>query len=196
MAARPNQTFSTSGPGAQVLRKYLADAYTSETKCESELRRFAATGNDEDVQSTFASHADETKAHAVQLREHYAKLYTDTELNSGPVSLFDLAFPPLANAANSGPAVPEEITLQNLLMAYTVETGEIAMYETLAALATAAGDAETELLARKLQSDERRAADKIWHFISTRAKLAFNMLTVSEVDPAVDTKMADDRIVQ
>jgi len=63
------------------------------------------------------------------------------------------------------------------------------MYEALAHVAREAGDALTEALAREIQEQEQRAAEKIFHFLPSRSKIAFNVLTADEVDdPAVATK--------
>ena len=80
-------------------------------------------------------------------------------------------------------------------MVFTVENSECAMYEALAAAAEAAGDNATETLARDIQAEEKQTADKIWRFIHSRAKIAFNLLTASETDPSVNTRMADNRLI-
>jgi len=89
----------------------------------------------------------------------------------------------------------DERTVQNLLMAFAIESSECAMYESLTVVASAAGDDATETLAREIQAEEKDTADKIWHFLPSRSKIAFNMLTVNEVDPAVETRTDADRII-
>jgi ferritin-like metal-binding protein YciE len=69
------------------------------------------------------------------------------------------------------------------------------MYEALAAAAEAAGDNATEALAREIQAEEKQTANKIWRFIASRAKIAFNLLTVAETDPSVNTKTQDNRLL-
>ncbi len=81
--------------------------------------------------------------------------------------------------------------VQNLITALCVETGEMAMYEALASVAAAAGDGTTELLAREIQAEEQRTAEKLFHFLPTRSKIAFNVLTAGEVDPSVETKTSE-----
>jgi ferritin-like metal-binding protein YciE len=65
---------------------------------------------------------------------------------------------------------------QNLMMAYAVEHSEIAMYEALATVAAAAGDEITASLARNIQAEEQRTADKIWALIPAAANLSFSKL--------------------
>src|SRR5690349_5834212 len=71
----------------------------------------------------------------------------------------------------------EEQTVQNLMMAYTVECSECAMYEALATVARQAGDVETEELARSIQQEERATADKVWAHLPIAARIAFNRVT-------------------
>ncbi len=68
----------------------------------------------------------------------------------------------------------EERTVQNLMMAYTVECSEMAMYEALATAARQAGDAETEQLARSIQAEEKATAEKIWAHLPVASRIAFN----------------------
>jgi hypothetical protein len=101
------------------------------------------------------------------------------------------AVPRSAQAARSA----DERLVQNVVMAFALEQSECAMYEALANAALAAGDPETERLARDIQAQESAAAEKLWRFIPSRAKIAFNLLTAGEIDPAIETKAPDDRIL-
>ncbi len=71
----------------------------------------------------------------------------------------------------------EERTTQNLLIAYAVENSEVAMYESLAATAEAAGDTETASLARSIQVEEKATAEKIWALIPAAASAALARIT-------------------
>ncbi|MGA8026785.1 MAG: DUF892 family protein [Bryobacteraceae bacterium] len=174
-----------------LIRRYLEDAIAAEKSFETQLREFAAEGDDDEVQSAFAFHADQT-------RRQYERLAARLEqiggaLSNGKNSIAQL-FARASQVVQSG-RVPEERTAHNLISAFSIENGECAMYEALACLANAVGDAETEMLAREIQTEERNTAEKLARFIPSRSKIAFNMLTVSEVDPAVETRAPDDRIV-
>jgi ferritin-like metal-binding protein YciE len=50
----------------------------------------------------------------------------------------------------------------------------MAMYEALAAVAAAAGDAETERLARELQAEEKDDYEKCWSLLHQSATSSFN----------------------
>lgn len=174
-----------------MVRQYLQGAIAAGKTFEALLRVISRDRNDDDdVQAFFAAHADQTKTQ-----------YERLAIRLGGYPEPGDESPNLASLLNLGPhidhtgAIAEERTLQNLLTAYTIDTAAFAMYEGLAAVARSSGDSESEQLARQLQDEERSAADTIWHFLPSRSKIAFNMLTVSEVDPAVETKMADDRII-
>ena len=86
----------------------------------------------------------------------------------------------LFQAAQLGHDEAEKGT-QDLIMAYAVEHSEIAMYEALAVAASAAGDTETERLAREIQQEERRAAEKVWALISPSARDSFLKVTGMEI---------------
>ncbi len=69
------------------------------------------------------------------------------------------------------------------------------MYEAIAAVAEAAGDDATEALAREIQAEEKQTAEKLWRLITSRAKIAFNLLTVAETDPSVNTRAQENRLI-
>jgi ferritin-like metal-binding protein YciE len=178
--------------GQEVTRQYLDDIVIAETLFEQQLREFSKLGDDDEVQVLLAEHAEATRQQRERLAIRMAEI-------GGRVSSRKVGLASILNFTPqlvSGGSIVEEQTLQNLLIAYTVETGEFAMYEALSTLAHAAGDTDTEQLAKQIQSEKRNSAERIWHFLPSRSKIAFNMLTVSEIDPAVETKMADDRLIE
>jgi len=174
-----------------IIRRYLEDAIAGEKSFETQLQGFAREGDDDEVQAAFTIHAAET-------RRQYERLTARLEELGGSASTAKSFFAHIFGLAPKSAQVghaPEERTTQNLIMAFTVENSECAMYEVLAAAAEAAGDTATETLAREIQAEEKQTADKIWHFIQSRAKIAFNLLTASETDPSVNTRAADNRLI-
>ena len=177
--------------GQDVIQRYLQDAVAAESSFETQLWAFSREGDDSEVQAAFATHAQETQ---LQLRRLTARL---EELGGTPSTAKGM----LAHIFGVSPKAvqithtPDERLAQNLVMAYAVEASECAMYEALAVVAQKAGDSVTEQLAREIQEEERRTAEKVWAFIPSRSKIAFNMLTAGEMDPAVETRMADDRVI-
>jgi ferritin-like metal-binding protein YciE len=174
-----------------VIRRYLEDAIAAEKSFETQLQGFAEEGDDEEVEAVFAIHAAETRRQYDRLTARLEELGgSPSTTKSFLAHVFGLAPKPV----QMGHA-PEERTTQNLIIAFTVENSECAMYEALAAAAEAAGDTATETLAREIQAEEKKTAEKIWHFLSSRAKIAFNLLTAMETDPSVNTRAADNRLI-
>lgn len=175
----------------EVIRNYLQEAIAAETSFESQLRSSSHDGDDFEVQALFFGHAAQTNHHIQRLTARLGELDGNTsEAKSSLAHSFSLA-PKLAQATHS----PEERLVQNLIMAFSVANGARAMYEALAAVAHMAGDAVTESLAFELVADEATVAEKIWHFLPSRSKIAFNTATAGEIDPAIETRTVDDRIV-
>ena len=75
---------------------------------------------------------------------------------------------------------PVDRVTQNLIMAYAVGNYGIAMYESLIAIAEAAGDDDTQELTRALQQEERDSAKQVWNLISPWAETAFKKLAGAE----------------
>jgi ferritin-like metal-binding protein YciE len=169
---------------ADLIRRYLIDVIAAEKTFEQHLRSIAAEGDDAEVQLAFIQHAEETRSQYDRLKSRLEAIGGEaSEAKHDFASLLDLA-PRIAQAG--GPA--EEHLIQNLITAFSLETGECAMYEALAHVARASGDEVTEQLAREIQAEEQRTAEKLFHFLPTRSKIAFNVLTPHEIDPAVETK--------
>jgi ferritin-like metal-binding protein YciE len=149
--------------------RYLEDAIAAEKSFESQLRRFGRESVFAEAQAVFLSHADETKAQYDRLTGRLNELGATP---SGAKSILADVFTSLPGAAQLGHS-PEERATQDLIMAYAVENAEIAMYESLAIVANAFGDADTEALARDIQSQEKAAAGKVWKLIEPVAGEAY-----------------------
>jgi ferritin-like metal-binding protein YciE len=174
-----------------VIRRYLDDAIAAEKSFETQLQGFAREGGDEEVEAVFAVHAAETRRQYERLTARLEELGgSPSTAKSFLAHIFGLA-PKSAQVGHTA----EERTTRNLVTAFTVENSEYAMYEALAAVAEAAGDTGTETLAREIQGEEKHTAEKLWRFIPSRAKIAFNLLTAAETDPSVNTRTADNRLL-
>jgi ferritin-like metal-binding protein YciE len=175
---------------ARVCR-YLEEAIAAEARSEAQSRGFAREGDDEDVRAAFARHAEDARLQQERLAQRLQELGGRL---SERKSFLDQVLEGTPKLAESG-GLQEEHTLQNLIVGFTTKKAECAMYEALAVTAEAAGDAATACLARDSQKEEAAAAEQLWHFLPSRSKIAYNMLTVAEVDPAVETKAATNRVV-
>jgi ferritin-like metal-binding protein YciE len=175
----------------EIIQRYLQDALAAERSFETQLETFSREGDDEEVQQAFSTHARETSLQARRLEARLQELGGSVSTAKSLLAhLFGMS-PKAAQLTHTA----EERLAQNLVIAYAIEASECAMYEALAQVAREAGDSATERLGREIQEEEVRTAQKLWSFIPSRSKIAFNLLTAGEMDPAIETKMADDRLL-
>jgi ferritin-like metal-binding protein YciE len=160
----------------EVIKRYLEDAIAAEKSFETQLQGFSKEGDDSAAQAVFHQHALETKQQYERLT---ARLEALGGSPSGAKSFLAHVFGLSPKAAQIGHE-KEERTTQNLMMAYAVENSEVAMYESLACSAEAAGDTETAALARQIQQQERATAEKVWKLIPSAAVSAYQRLTAGE----------------
>ena len=158
-----------------VIKRYLEDAIAAEKSFETQLQGFANEGDDAVAKAAFHQHALETKNQYEQLTARLEALGGST---SGVKSFLAHVFGLSPKTAQIGHE-KEERTTQNLMIAFAVENSEIAMYESLATVAEAAGDTQTATLARQIQAEEKRTADKVWSLIPSAAVSAFHRITRS-----------------
>ena len=174
-----------------LIRKHLESAIAAERGFEAQLRGFSQIGDDDEVQRAFLTHADQIVAETALLHNRLRSLGgSASEYHSDLVNATEVT----PEIATSG--VLDERILQNLITACTIGATECAMYSVLATVAQAAGDTETEALAREVLDRRRIATEQVWHFLPSRSKIAFNMLTLDEVDPAVKTRTIENRVIE
>lgn len=155
-----------------IIKRYLQDAIAAENTFESQLRGMAKEGDDPQAHALFHQHAEETRS---QIERLTARLKALGESPSTMKSFMAHMFAFAPKTAQMGHEEAERVT-QNLMMAYAVEHSEVAMYESLATVAAAAGDQITASLARDIQAEEQRTADKVWAMIPTAATNALSKL--------------------
>jgi ferritin-like metal-binding protein YciE len=158
----------------EVLARYLEDAIAAEKSFETQLLGFSKEAEDPTVEAMFRQHAEETRQQYTMLTERLEELGGSTS----SVKSF------LAHMFNSAPKLAQighdkyDRQTQNLMMAFAVENAEVAMYESMAQVASLAGDTRTETLARRIQEQEKQTADKVWAQVAPAARRA--MQAVSE----------------
>lgn len=176
--------------GSGMLAQLLANAAAAERSGERRWREFAAAaGDDEEVQSLFEKSAAFARSHDQRIGMRLAEL---AALETPDAEDFSGALAATSQIGQSARA-PEEDLLHNLILASAVKAGQRALYKSLGVAAAMAGDSATETLAREIEQNEQSTFEQVRHFLPSRSKIAFNMLTISEVDPAVETKVKDDR---
>ena len=167
-----------------VIKRYLQDAIAAEHSFETQLQGFAKEGDDTAAQAAFQQHAIETK-------RQYERLTARLEALGGSAStaksflahLFGLS-PKTAQIGHE----KEERTTQNLMMAFAVENSEMAMYEALITVAEASGDTQTAALAREIQLEEQKTAEKVWSLLPNAAVTAFERVTTESGATAATTR--------
>jgi ferritin-like metal-binding protein YciE len=159
-------------PG-DAIRRYLQDAIAAEKSFETQLRTFAKETDQGTAKTLFEQHADETRRQHELLTARLEALGGST---SGMKTFFAGLFGNAPKIGQIGHDEAEKGT-QDLIAAFAVEHAEIAMYEAMAVSAAAAGDTETERLARQIQMEERQAASKIWDILGLSARDSFLKVT-------------------
>jgi ferritin-like metal-binding protein YciE len=174
-----------------VIRGYLQEAIAAEASVQKQFQAFAEQGDDDEVRAVFSQQAYESHSHGERLAARLEELGSTSSFRFKS-ALLDISS---SMAKLNNLQRPEEQTAHNLMSGFAVATSQCAMYEALAAVAESAGDTATSSLIREIQAQVRRAAEQIWHFLPSRLKIAFNMLTAGEIDPSVETRATVDRIV-
>ena len=160
----------------RFIKSHLQDAIAAEKSFETQLRGFASEGSSDQIHELFLQHADETRRQYERLTRRLTELAGDPSAGKSFLAHLVGLSPKLAQLGHD---TVDRVT-QNLMIAYAVENCEIAMYESLIAVAEAAGDEDTAELARALQDEERRTAEKVWKLISPWAVTAFKKLAGAE----------------
>jgi ferritin-like metal-binding protein YciE len=168
-AAASFQTELEKGKTAEeVLARYLEDAIAAEKSFETQLIGFSEEVEDSTVQALFRQHAEETKEQYTILTQRLEELGGSTSiLKSFLAHMFNFA-PKIAQIGHD----KYERQTQDLMMAFAVESAEVAMYESLAQAAQLAGDTRTEQLARQIQQQEKLTAEKVWAQVAPAARRA------------------------
>lgn len=176
----------------EVIANYLADAISAERSLQTQFRSCSKDGDDSDVQNYFESSANVADAHAQLLESRLAAL-NGTEHRGKHMLAGMLAMAP--KAAQLG-HIAEERIAQNLIKGFSLTKSACAMYLALQSAARTAEDEQTADLANRLAGEQAAAAEHFWRFLPSRSKIAYNVLTAGEVDPAIETRAPDDRLTE
>ena len=172
-ARRAATKVSAEGNDREVLANYLEDTIAAETNFESLLTSFSKTGRQDTVQDLFSKLSWRAK-------KQHERLTARLNALGGSKSAAKSA---LAHMLGFAPAVaqaghePEEKNTQNLIMTCAAASGEIGMYEALAAAASVCSDPETERLAKELQKEESDDWEMTWALLPGSARDAFYAVT-------------------
>lgn len=164
-------------PSADVIKRYVADAVAIEKGFETQLHRFAKEMDNEAAKAVFQKHAAEAKQHHERLTARLHEMEGGAPVTRGFLPhIFGLGIK--SNQLGSG---KEERVTHEAAIAYSVENSLLAVYESLATMAEAAGDADTADLARGIQSETQTMAQEIWKLLPGLALDAHARVTASRL---------------
>lgn len=161
-----NRMLADGREPVSIIRDYLEDIIAAEKSFETQLTGFSKEGDYAPAQQAFAAHAKETRSQWEMLTQRLEAIGGSTStLKSFLAHMFNFA----PKAAQVGHDATERVT-QNLMMAFAVENAEVAMYEAFSEACTAAGDLESERLAKTIQPQEQQTAEKVWSMLGPVAR--------------------------
>jgi|SRR5215472_10372474 len=163
---------------ADLIKRYLADAISAEKNNETQLRRFAKEQSYEAAAKLYEQQAIESKRQYERLADRLHSLGDSAPLTKAFLEHM-FGFGPKTSGYERG-----ERATQYLVAVYSATNTEIAMYESLATMAEAAGDAETVDLVRGIQSEKQAGARKAWELLPSAAREAYERATAGESRPA------------
>ena len=153
----------------EVILRYLEDAEAAERNSEDVLATFGKTGEQNEVKRLFdfASKRAQTQHERLEAR---LRVLGGEPSTAKSLLAHVLAFTPsLAQLGHE----PAEKNTQHLIISIGAASAQMAMYESLASVAAASGDSETERLARELQWEEKDDYEKSWTLLKSSAVAAF-----------------------
>lgn len=176
---------------SDTIQRYLEDAIASEKAVRSQLSSFGNDGDDVEVQQTFAAGARACAAYEAALSHKLENLGGSPSTLKSVLSQVLSGSPRTLQVTHT----QEERLVQNLISGYTLLMGQSGMYQALATASALANQADLSQSANSLVNEKADLAQKLWSFIPSRAKIAFNVLTAGEVDPSVETRTQDLRLL-
>ena len=150
----------------QKIVQYLSEAHASEQALTRQLQAQIAMTPKGRYRNGLETHLDQTRRHAERLEDRLGKLNEGSNplrAGLGVVEtvigqLLALTKTPFDMVRGSG---GEEKVLKNAKDSCAAEALEIATYTALAQLARAAGDSETERLAKSIMGEEQKMLDRL-----------------------------------
>lgn len=171
MASDLNRKLATlTKPQQQKVVQYLNEAHATELALVRELQAQIAMAPKGRYRQGLEKHLQETRDHSRRVRERLGELGQGNGPVQNPLKLGVGAVQAVAGQALALAKTPlnvirgsggEEKVLKNAKDSCASEALEIATYTSLARLAGAAGDKETERLARSVLKDEQRMLDRV-----------------------------------
>jgi len=159
------KAFARLRSDSNPLISYLEDVEAAERNFEDALASFSKAGDQPEVQSMMSMMSAKARTQHERLESRLRALGGSPSTMKSILAHM-LAFTPVT--AQTG-HTPGEKSTQHLMITYSAAAAEMAMYESLAAAARAANDAETERLARQLQAEEKEDHHLAWDRLASSA---------------------------
>ena len=150
------------------IARYIDDAIALEASGITGLKDMISEATDPQDAAMFQQHLTETERQKDRLE---ARLKALGGTHSGIKDVMNKIGMAATDLLHGGKDAGDKAT-RNLIQAYAVENLEVAMYESLFAAATEAGDAETATLAKEIQAEEEKTAKLLFPRISPLARKA------------------------
>jgi ferritin-like metal-binding protein YciE len=153
----------------EVIVRYLEDAEAAERNFEDTLKVFANTGEQNAVKSMFEAASRKAKTQHQRLETRLRELGGSPSTAKSVLAHILAMSPTIAQFGHEG----AEKNTQHLIACIGAASAEMAMYESLATVAAASGDSQTERLARELQKEEKDDWDQSWALLRSSALSSF-----------------------
>jgi ferritin-like metal-binding protein YciE len=171
------------------VNRYIQDTISAERNFEHALSTFGDSGVQEPVQQLLSSFSEKARTQHRRLTDLLERRGgSPSEAKTILAQL--LAFTPLTAQIGQGAA---EKNTQHLMVTFAAAAAEMAMYESLASAAEAAGESEVVELARTLQKEEREDYDQVWDLLRGSAADAFTaeLAKGNNAGERINTYLAD-----
>jgi ferritin-like metal-binding protein YciE len=169
----------------EQLTKYLIDAHSLEEQALQQLRLAPRMAGEPELAAAFREHLVETERHERLVRERLeARDAKPSKLKDAAMRAGGIGF---LLFARTQPDTPGKLAAH----AFSFEHLEIAAYELLARVASVAGDQETADVARRIQEDERRMADRLAGAFDRAAEASLRGLGGAALDERLVKYLAD-----
>ena len=171
-------------PREQVIA-YLRDAHSIEEQALGPLRMAPSIAGDEQLAGLFRDHLAETERHERLVRERLEANQAGTSTTKDVVMA--IGGKGFVLFARLQPDTPGKLVTH----AYSYEHLERAAYALLAEVAGAAGDAETESAARRIEAEEQRMAERLERHITDSLDASIGDLSADQLEGKLTSSLAD-----
>ncbi len=169
----------------EKLIKHLTDVHSIEEQALVQMRRAPRIAGDPKLAQIFEQHLGETEEHEERVRERL------TALGAEPSKVKDAAGKAggvgMIWFAKLNPDTPGKL----IAHAYSYEHMELAAYELLREVARAAGDKETEKLAKEIAKQEDAMADRLEDCFDAAVDASLRDVPADDIDAQLDKYLVD-----